>query len=144
MSEETVEYILKGFPGTRYYPRFKLSTWHPRGILDEALGEKIIAFIQWEEYIQDAPFDRYTDLSSVTEIRARVEHIIETARRRCFVAEPVKSALFGDNPAILEVAQIYERLMEDATMIEVRTFSDRKTAGEWLEVPPEILEPPAA
>ena len=144
MSEEPVEYILKGFPGTRYYPRFKLSTWHPRGILDEALGEKIIAFIQWEEYIQDAPFDRYTDLSSVTEIRARVEHIIETARRRCFVAEPVKSALFGDKPAILEVAQIYERLMQDAIMIQVRTFSDRKAAAEWLEVPPEILEPPAA
>ena len=34
--------------------------------------------------------------------------------------------------------------MKDAIMIEVRTFSDRKTAGEWLEVPPEILEPPTA
>ena len=55
-----------------------------------------------------------------------------------------KSALLADNPANLEVAQIYERLMKDATMIEVRTFSDRKAAGEWLEVPPEILEPPAA
>jgi hypothetical protein len=144
MSEELVEYILKNFPGTRYYPRFKLTTWHPRGILDEALVEKIIAFIEWEEYIQDAPFDRYTDLSGVTEIRASVEHIIETARRRCFAREPVKSVLFGDKPAILEVAQIYERLMKDAIMIQVRTFSDRKAAAEWLEVPPKILEPPVA
>ena len=63
MSEELVEYILKNFPGTRYYPRFKLTTWHPRGVLDPALAEKIIAFIEWEEYIQEAPFDRYTDLS---------------------------------------------------------------------------------
>jgi len=144
MDEEPVEYILKDFPGTRYYPRFKLTTWHPRGILDEALGEKIIAFIEWEEYIQDAPFDRYTDLSGLTEIRARLDHIIEIARRRRVVREPVKSALFGDNPVRLEVAQIYERLMEGATMIQVRAFDDRKAAGEWLEVPPRILEAPAA
>ena len=143
MSEELVEYILKNFPGTRYYPRCKLTTWHPRGVLDPALAEKIIAFIEWEEYIQEAPFDRYTDLSGITEIRTSVEHIIEIARRRCFVREPVKSALFADNPANLEVAQIYERLMKDATMIEVRTFSDRKSAAEWLEVPLTILEPPA-
>jgi hypothetical protein len=143
MSEELVEYILKNFPGTRYYPRFKLTTWHPRGILDEALGEKIIAFIEWEEYIQAAPFDRYTDLSGITEIRFNVEHVIEIAKRRCYVREPVKSALFGDKPAILEVAQIYERLMNDAVMIQVRTFSDRKSAAEWLEVPLTILEPPA-
>jgi hypothetical protein len=144
MSEEPVEYILKNFPGTRYYPRFKLTTWHPRGILDEALGEKIVAFIQWEEYIQEAPFDRYTDLSGVTEIRTTVEHVIEIARRRRFVPEPVKSALFADKPANLEVAQSYERLMKDAIMIQVRTFSDRNRAGEWLGVPPKILEPPAA
>ena len=143
MSEEPVEYILKNFPGTRYYPRFKLTTWHPRGILDEALGGKITAFIEWEEYIQDAPFDRYMDLSGVTETRTTVEHVIEIARRRCFVREPVKSALFGDKPAILEVAQMYERLMEDAVMIQVRAFSDRKAAAEWLEVPLTILEPPA-
>src|SRR6478609_1770319 len=144
MSEELVEYVLKNFPGTRYYPEFKLTTWHPRGILDEALAEKIVAFIEWEEYIQDAPFDRYSDLSGITEIRTSVEHIIETARRRCFVREPVKSGFFADKSAILEVAQIYERLMKDAIMIEVRTFSDRKAAAEWLEVPPKILEPPAA
>jgi hypothetical protein len=142
MSEEPVEYILKNFPGTRYYPRFKLTTWHPRGILDEALAEKLIAFIEWEEYIQDAPFDRYTDLSGVTEIRTTVEHVIEIARRRCFVREPVKSALFADNSATLEVAQMYERLMADAIMIQVRAFGDREAAAEWLEVPPKILEPP--
>ena len=80
----------------------------------------------------------------MTEIRTTVEHVIEIARRRCFVREPVKSALFADNSATLEVAQMYERLMQDAIMIQVRAFGDRKAAGEWLEVPPKILEPPAA
>jgi hypothetical protein len=144
MDEESAEYILKAFPGTRYYPRFKLTTWHPQGIFDPALADKLVAFIEWEEHIQAAPFDRYIDLSGITEIRFNVDHVIETARRRRFVREPVKSALFGDDPVRLDLAQLYERLMADALMIQVRAFGDRKAAGEWLEVPPRILEPPAA
>ncbi len=31
--------------------------------------------------------------------------------------------------------------MHDATMIQVRSFSDRKAAAEWLEVPETILSP---
>ena len=99
MSEEPVEYILKDFPGTHYYPRFKLTTWHPQGILDEALADKIIAFIESEEYIQGAPFDRYTDFSGITEVQVSFEYILETARHRSFVRQPVKSAFFGDSPA---------------------------------------------
>ena len=143
MSEEPVEYILKDFPGTRYYPRFKLTTWHPQGILDEALADKIIAFIESEELIQDAPFDRYTDFSGITEVRVSPKYIFETARQRMVVRQPVKSAFFGDNPATFEIAQLYERLMDDAIMVRVQSFSDRKAASEWLEVPPTILEPSA-
>ena len=143
MNEASVEYVLKDFPGTRYYPKFKLTTWHPQGTFDAALADKIIAFTEWEEYIQDAPFDRYTDLSGITKIRIGIGSMIEIARRRRFVREPVKSALFGHDRATLELAQTYERLMSDATMIQVRSFSDRKTAAAWLEVPETILDPAA-
>jgi len=143
VSEESLEYILKGFPGTRYFPKFKLTTWHPKGVLDEPFADKLVAFIEWEEYIQAAPFDRYADLSGLTEIRVTLDHVLDTARRRRFVPEPVKSALFADKPNSLELAQTYERLMEGA-VITVRAFSDRQTAAEWLEVPPSILQPPAA
>jgi hypothetical protein len=57
MSEEPTEFILKDFPATRYYLKFHLTTWYLTGILDEALAEKIVAFIEWEEYIQEAPFE---------------------------------------------------------------------------------------
>ena len=143
MNEEPVEYVLKDFPDTRYYPRFKLTTWHPRGILDKALADKIVAFVESEEYIQDAPFDRYTDFSGITKVKVRFEYILETARHRSFVRQPVKSAFFADNPATFEVARLYEGLMSDAIMIHVQAFSDRKAAAEWLEVPPAILEPAA-
>ena len=143
MSEESIEFILKDFPGTRYFPKSKLTTWHPKGVFDEAFADKLVAFIEWEEYIQQAPWDRYADLSGVTEVRISLDHIMETARRRRFVREPVRSALFADKPNSLELAQTYERLMEGAVMITVRAFSDRQTAAEWLEVPPSILQPPA-
>ena len=143
MNAQSVEYVLKNFPGTRDYPEFRLTTWHPQGTFDTALANKVIAFIEWEEYIQEAPFDRYTDLSGIVEIRIGIGSIIEMARRRRFVREPVKSALFGHDRARLEVAQSYERLMQDATMIQVRSFSDRNAAAEWLEVPETILEPAA-
>ena len=143
MNAQSVEYVLKNFPGTRYYPEFRLTTWHPQGTFDTALANKVIAFIEWEEYIQEAPFDRYTDLSGIVEIRIGIGSIIEMARRRRFVREPVKSALFGHDRARLEVAQSYERLMQDATMIQVRSFSDRQAAAEWLDVPETILEPAA-
>jgi len=143
MNAQSAEYVLKNFPGTRYYPEFRLTTWHPQGTFDTALANKVIAFIEWEEYIQEAPFDRYTDLSGIVEIRIGIGSIIEMARRRRFVREPVKSALFGHDRARLEVAQSYERLMQDATMIQVRSFSDRNAAAEWLDVPETILEPAA-
>jgi hypothetical protein len=142
-SVESVEYVLKNFAGTRYYPKFKLATWHPEGVLDSALANQVIEFIEWEEYIQEAPFDRYTDLSGIAEIRISIHSIIEIARRRRIVREPIKSALFGHDRARLEVAQSYERLMREATMIQVRSFSDRSAAAAWLEVPETILEPAA-
>jgi hypothetical protein len=140
MNELSVEYVLKNFPGTRYYPQFRLTTWHPQGVFDAVLANKIIAFLEWEEYIQETPFDRYADFSGIAEIRIGVQSIIEIARRRRIVREPVKSALFADDRAKLEVAQSYERLMDDSAMIQVRSFSDRREAAEWLEVPETILE----
>ena len=112
LREEPIEFVLKDFPGTRYYPKFRLTTWHPTGILDEALAEKVIEFVEREEYIQEAPFHRYLDLSGFTEIRIRPKHIIEIARRRGIVRQAVKSAFFADNPIGLAIAQVYERLME--------------------------------
>ncbi len=143
MIDTPTQFILKNFPGTRYYPGFRLTTWHPTGILDEPLAEKVIQFIEWEEYIQEAPFDRYIDLSGFTEIRTRPNHIFEIARGRRIVRDPVKSAFFADNSISLAIAQVYERLMEGATMIKVRAFCNRDFAAEWLEVPVQILSAPA-
>lgn len=51
------EVIRKAFPRTWFHPRWRLLTWYPRGVLNEAFADQVIAFIEMEESIQDAPFD---------------------------------------------------------------------------------------
>jgi hypothetical protein len=142
LSEKPPELIRKAFPRTWYHPRLKLLTWHPRGVLNDAFADQIVEFVEMEERIQDAPFDRYTDLSGLTQIKLKVAHIFKTARRRRQVKQPVKSAFFADTLISFAIAQMYERLMENA-MIEVRAFSQRDIAARWLEVSVKTLQPPS-
>ena len=115
----------------------------PRGVLNETFADQVIEFIQMEESIQEAPFDRYADLSRLTHIRIGIDHIIHMARRRRTVKQPVKTALFADNPMSFGVAHSYELLMSDAMVCEVRAFKERRAAAQWLEVPLKTLECPS-
>ena len=140
--DKAPEFIRKSFPRTWYYPRWRLLTWYPRGVLNEAFADQVIEFIELEESIQEAPFDRFADLSGLNKIRLGIDHIIHTARRRRSVRQPVKIALFADNPVSFSIAHSYELLMYHA-MIEVRAFKKRAAAAEWLEVPLETLQCPS-
>jgi hypothetical protein len=63
VKEALPEFIRRGFPRTWYHARWHLLTWYPRSVLNEAFADQVIEFIEMEERIQDAPFDRYADLS---------------------------------------------------------------------------------
>jgi hypothetical protein len=143
VSEEIIESVLKDFPDAVSYPKFRLMTWHPIGIFDAALAESVREFVEHEQYIQDAPFNRYTDLSGITEVQIDLERLSETARRRRGVLQPVQSAIFADTRHCLVIAQIYESLMEQALAITVRAFREREAAADWLGVPVAILCPSA-
>jgi hypothetical protein len=140
MIAEAPEFIRKGFPRTWYYPKLKLVTWHPRGVLNDAFADQVIDFIEMEERIQDVPFDRFTDFSGLTDIRLKVDHFFDIGRRRSAMPQPVKSAFFADKSISFYVAQMYEMIMDKA-MVEVRAFSQRKAAAKWLGVPMKVLEP---
>jgi hypothetical protein len=143
MSEEIIESVLKDFPSTLYYPKFRLMTWHPIGIFDAALADKLRDFIEWEEHVQDAPFNRYTDLSGITQVQISVQRLSEAASRRRRVLQPIHSAIFADKKHSFVIAQIYESLMEEAVAITARAFRERELAAQWLGVPVAILRPPA-
>ena len=143
MSEEIIESVLKDLPGALYYPKFHLMTWHPMGIFDGALADKLREFIEWEEHVQDVPFDRYTDLSGVTKVDISLQRLSEAACRRQRASQSVNSAIFADKKYSYVIAQIYESLMEEAVAITVRAFRERELAAQWLGVPVAILRPPA-
>jgi hypothetical protein len=142
MNERPLANLLKTFPHTRYYPEWRLLTWHPRGLFDDALADKIIVAVGSEECVEEVPFHRYTDFSGLTHIRLKVGHVFDVAKLRRTVSEPVKSAFFSDTTVGLGIARMYEALMEEAT-IQVRAFRERGMAAEWLGVPLEVLQPRA-
>jgi hypothetical protein len=144
MNPESEPAILKAFPHTRYHPRYRLVTWHPRGLFDEHLADRVVEFMEHEESVSNVPFDRYTDLTGFTEIRLKFGHSFAVAKRRRegYQGEPVKSALYAEGLVGLGLARMYEFLMKSAR-IRVRAFRDRGDAARWLEVPVEILDTPA-
>jgi hypothetical protein len=142
MNAQPLSALLKTFPHTRYYPEWRLLTWHPRGLFDDALADKLIEVIGSEERVEEEPFHRYSDFSGLTHIRLKVGHVFQIAKHRHSVPEPVKSAFFSDTIVGLGIARMYEALMEEAT-IQVRAFRERAAAAEWLGVPLEILQPDA-
>jgi hypothetical protein len=140
MESKPLRTLLKVFPGSRYYAAARLFTWHPQGVLDDALADEIVGVIESEEFFQDSPFNRYTDLSGLTSIRLKVGHIFQIAEHRREASHPAKSAFFADTIVGFGIARMYESLMERAA-IQVRAFRDRAAAAEWLEVDLKILHP---
>jgi hypothetical protein len=135
------EFIRKAFPRTWYHPRWRLLTWYPRGVLNEAFADQVIAFIEMEERIQEAPFDRYADLSGLTHIRIGIRSCYPHWASAPQSETTCQVGVVRDNPTSFGVAHSYELLVSDA-MIEVRAFKERRAAAHWLEVPLATLDCP--
>ena len=136
--KEHPDRVLKSFPQTWYFPKWHLVTWHPRGVLDDTLADQIVAFIELEERIQAAPFDRYVDLSGLTDVRLYAGHVFDIAKRRHRTMDQVKSAFWTDKIVTTSLAYMFETFMASAP-IKVRAFTKKEDVAEWLEVPIEIL-----
>ena len=133
--------MIPGPADLRHYPAHKLVAWHPQGVLDDRLLDDIGEWLCDAEKAL-ASFERFIDLSRLTNVAVRTNHVFNFARKRAeqFAgAEPVKSALFCENWVGFGIARLYENLMMD-TPIEVRAFQNREEAADWLGVPVEILK----
>jgi len=131
-------------PDTRYHPECRLVTWHPRGLLDDRLADRIVEFMESKERIGGKPFHRFTDLSGLERLTIELDHVFEIAqrRRKSYRGARVKSAFYAVRLISLAIAQMYQELMEESA-IEVGVFRDRAAAAKWLGVPVETLNPAA-
>lgn len=121
-----------------------LILWRPRGILDQAAVNEVVAFIDTAEKRSSKPFNRFTDLSALDMVDLNFKFVFGIAlHRRLSVAPkpPVKSAFYVTSPATAHYAKLHA-MLTDYSPLDVSLFTNRDAAAEWLGVPEEALNMP--
>ena len=139
MAVQTLANLLESLAGSRFHAEARLLTWHPRGVFDDAVAARVVDLLESEESLGGDPFNCFTDLSGLSEIRMRIGHLASIASRRHSAFDPPKSAFFANSSVAIGICRIYEEFMQDAC-IQVRVFRGRPEAAEWLGVPAALLE----
>ena len=47
---------LKDIPGVRFHAEAHLATWHPTGVFDDALADRVVDFLESEERLAGESF----------------------------------------------------------------------------------------
>ena len=92
--------------------------WKPRGILDEALVNEIVVFIDTAEARAGKPFNRFADLSALDAVDLNFKFVFHIAlhRRLSYAPNPpVKSAFYVTSPATTHYAKLHEMLTRPFT-----------------------------
>src|SRR5215471_3002878 len=128
-------------PDVEFYEDVRLLIYRPRGLIDQAAVNKIIAVIEEIEAATREPFNRFSDASETHEVELNFRYVVEVSlhRRQAHAGRvPVKSAILATDSSIIHYARLLVLLTEGST-IKVRVFQDRSEAAEWLGVPVELL-----
>jgi hypothetical protein len=121
-----------------------LMLWKPQGILDQALVNQVIAFIDTAESRASKPFNRFSDLSALDMVDLNFKFVFEIALHRRLTAAPkpgVKSAFYVTSPATEHYIKLHA-MLTDYSPLDVSLFTDRAAAAEWLGVPEDALAMP--
>ena len=118
-----------------------LLLWKPHGILDEALVNEMVAFIETAEERASKPFNRFIDFSALDLVDLNFKFVFHVAlhRRLAFDSHPpVKSAFYVTSPASTHYAKLHA-MLTDHSPLHVSLFTERAAAAKWLGVPVEAL-----
>ena len=130
-------------PDVEFHEDVRLLIYRPRGLIDEAAVNKIVAVIEEIEAATPEPFSRFSDASEAHEVELNFRYVIEVSlhRRQAHAGRvPVKSAILATDSSLIHYARLLVLLTEGST-IKVRLFQDREEAAKWLGVPVELLAP---
>ncbi len=120
-----------------------LFIWRPRGVLDEPLVNRIIAFVAAREAKFGKPFNRFTDMSALNAVDLTFKYVFHIALyRRLSRAgrEVVKSAFLVTDQEVAHYVKLHA-IMADHSPLKVAMFNEYEAAAKWLGVPIEILRP---
>ena len=128
-------------PEIEFHEDVRLLIYRPRGLIDEAAINKIVAVIEDLETETQEPFNRFSDTTEAHEIELNFKYVIQVSlHRRLFHKgrAPVKSAILATDSNLVHYARLLA-LLTQGSSIKVQVFQDRKEAAKWLGVPVELL-----
>ena len=118
-----------------------LLLWKPHGILDQALVNEIVAFVETAEERASKPFNRFADLSALEMVDLNFEFVFQIGLHRRLASaphSPVKSAFYVTRSESAHYAKLHA-MLTDYSPLDVALFTQREAAAKWLCVPVDVL-----
>ena len=131
-------------PDIYFRPDLCLLLWKPRGVLDEKVINRIIAFIRDAEAKSDASKLRFVDTTALSAIELNFRYVFHVAIYRRMSRKgraPIKSAFLVQEPEFEHYFKLHA-LLTNHSPLQVRLFKKLEDAAAWLEVPSERLLSP--
>jgi hypothetical protein len=128
-------------PEIEFHQDIRLLIYRPRGLIDEAVINRVIGAIEDLEAATQEPFNRFSDTSETHEVELNFRYVIHVSLHRRLSHKgrpPVKSAILATDSTVVHYARLLA-LLTQGSSIQVRVFQDRKEAAQWLGVPLELL-----
>src|SRR6187551_3169287 len=132
---------MKLAPDVEFDEDVRLLVYRPRGVIDQAAVKKVVAVVEELEAKLQKPFNRFFDTLAADEVELNFKYVIQVSlRRRLAYAghAPVKSAILATDATMIHYAKLHGVLTQGSP-INVRVFTDRQEAADWLSVPLERL-----
>ena len=114
-----------------------LMIWKPHGVLDQALVNEMVAFVEAAEERAQKPFNRFADLSALDAVDLNFSFIFHIALHRRLAFEshpPIKSAFYVMSTATAHYAKLHA-MLTDHSPLHVSLFTELAAAAKWLGVP---------
>jgi len=132
---------MKAPASVQFNEELRLFVWKPRGILDEAVVNKVLVDLVRYECRATQPFNRFSDLSEVQDFHLTFKYVFHVAlhRRLAYAGrEPVKSVFYVTHPEAAQLVKLHA-IITDRSPLKVEMFEDRAAAARSLGVPIESL-----
>jgi hypothetical protein len=132
-------------PDVEFQEDVRLLIYRPRGLMSEESVNKIVSIIGDLEAKSQEPFNRFFDTLGHDEVELNFQYVIQISLHRRLVyagGPPIKSAILATDSTIIHYAKLHAVLTQGSP-INVRIFTERQKAAQWLGVVLERLMPKA-
>ena len=132
---------IKFLPDLQFHEDAHLLIYAPHGLMSEESVNKIVSVIEDLEAKLQEPFNRFFDTLGHDEVELNFRYVIQISLHRRLVytgRPPIKSAILATDSTIIHYAKLHAVLTQGSP-INVRIFTERQQAAQWLGVPVELL-----